>query len=144
MKSCRKSKLEGATNNFSFSVSRIRTKFLICGWNHSAGDAGGDETPDDSEVAAESIEGFVEEEVLDILLLDAETNSKEYIKLKVKQLLPLAVDSMNVQLFTEHVNLPIEIDDEVRQRCTVLRIINSFMYEHISNIIIFVLLYIFI
>jgi len=49
-------------------------------------------------------------------LLDAETHSEEYIKLKVKQLQPLPVESVDIQLFIEHINLPIEINDEVRQQ----------------------------
>jgi hypothetical protein len=100
------------------STTRVREAEDGWGQEEVAGDNTEDGIPDDTGVP-ESVapdEGGEEQEYgITDALLDADTHSEEYIKLKIKQLLPLPVASMDVEIFIEHINLPVEIDDEVRQ-----------------------------
>jgi hypothetical protein len=74
----------------------------------SEGEEEGTEVP---ELAAEDIPE-AEYDINDALN-DVELNGPEYIQLRVKQLLSLAVDSVEVQLHIEYVGLVNEMDDEV-------------------------------
>ena len=103
------------------------------GWGQDAGDAGEDgedgTTGDDGVSEAVATAEAGDEYTITDALLDADTHSEEYIKLKVKQLQPLPVESVDIQLFIEHINLPIEINDEVRQKKGQY---NSIIVLHIS------------
>jgi hypothetical protein len=58
-------------------------------------------------------------------LIDHDINSIEYVKLKVKHLLSMPIDAVEVDLMVEHIGMAEEIPDEVRI-CIVIH--NLFLY----------------